>query len=1003
MKNKLLYLITLPMRKIILLTFFSVFTTLSYGQCPDPPAVDSQQFFCSETAWLLIGESADYLSDLQVFPEVPGWTITWYDDNGGVPGSVIANPNTELLVSGTVYHVTQTNTANCESDPLAITVVERDCGCIKDPTFENQNGLPSDRGYTYTQFTGTSNHKTCGQGSMLTAPARARGTTDAITAGNEAVFVTQGIDPTAGVPITRTNPDNPSSTHAFRLNRNGTPTKITSMQKYFIASEVFVFNFALVLQNPTSPVHAFEEMPFAQVNLYDQNNNLIRSRCIISDANDCIFNPTGTILLYSDWSCIKLNTLEYQGQPLRAEFYVADCTLGGHYGYMYLDDIYVGEDNEEICQTPSFGYALLESVSPAGQNCFIPEPAQTIAGCITGFSVNIPGFPLEVCGLYSAPVSQGPPPTLDQITMNIIQNDIIVGTVTNPSPGSDPNSFCFTINETDVNVLPYGEFTFDIEIDFELDCGFPYNFVLDDRSTFNLCPTASCPLPITVCDIDGSGFSNFDLTQVEPDVLGLNWQQGDIIFSYYINEQDAHDAANEIPDPTDFDNTVAGGQTIYIRLDWNIPQLTSACYYLAELHLEINKLADLDHLPDEYVGCGTDFSVTLSGTPSNLPELGSVTYQWFREGVQIPTTGSFYDATTPGEYTVIVSNFGCEVSHTFIVREVDFALDLGQDVVFCDMATYTIEPDIIEGPNQDPIDPNDVTYLWSTGETTPTITVTQSGVYTLEVTYDSCTETGQINVSIGNLEIDMGDNVVLCDVSMGYVLDVAIDGVPQNEVSYLWSTGETSPTITVFDFGIYSVDVDWNGCVETTSIELIEAQAPEITLGENITKCANDEITLQVQFLETPQGNLSYTWFRDGGQLIGSGQSIQVTEFGLYTVVVDNEGCTTEAEVMVEPFETNPNCVITQGISPEGSPGFNDNLDLGFLASRTGIDNLQIFNRHGMLVYDLQNYTNEWIGQSNNGDSLPTGVYFYVINLSGDDPVFGTQTTGTIYINRGMN
>src|SRR5690606_27017422 len=102
MKNKLLYLITLPMRKIILLTLFSVFTTLSYGQCPDPPSVDSDQFFCSATAWLIIGESADNLGDLQIFPDQVGWTITWYEDNAGVPGAVIANPNTELLVGGTV-------------------------------------------------------------------------------------------------------------------------------------------------------------------------------------------------------------------------------------------------------------------------------------------------------------------------------------------------------------------------------------------------------------------------------------------------------------------------------------------------------------------------------------------------------------------------------------------------------------------------------------------------------------------------------------------------------------------------------------------------------------------------------------------------------------------------------------------------------------------------------------------------------------------------------------
>lgn len=1012
MKIKLLYLITLPMRKIILLTFFSVFTTLTYGQCPDPPSVDTEQFFCSETTWLLIGETADNLGDLQVFPEVVGWTLTWYEDDGtGAPGPVIANPDTELLVSGTVYHVTQTDASNCESDPLQITVTENDCACIKDPTFEDQNGNARARGYDFVQFDGISNHKTCGQ-SMQGATPLAIGTTNGVGGADDAVFVTPGNDPpyvNAGgapqgtLPLVRTNPNNPSSSHGFRLNKGHEyETVITAMQKEFIAGEVFVFNFALAVQNPN---HAYHQQPFAQVRLYDQNDNIVQQRCLVSDSDDCIFSFQGTgfnQVLYSDWSCMKLNTFEFIGQPLRAEFVVAYCTPTQHFSYIYVDDIFVGNDSEDICNNAAFGYALIEEIKPAGQDCFIPEPAEILIGCGTATSSNVPGFPLEVCGLYDPPISQGPPPTLDDIVLNILQNDVIVGTLTNPAAGSDPNSFCFTINETDINVLPYGDFAFELEVDFTLDCGDPYNFFVEDSTTANICPRASCALPLTVCDISGTGFSNFDLTEAEADILGNNWDPGDIIFSYYESEEDAHNETSPIIDPTNYDNTVAGGQTIYIRLDWDIPQLTNDCYYLAELELAINKLPVLNY-PNERVGCGTDFSLTLSGTPSNLSELGDVTYQWFRGTSQVPTTASFYEVTEPGDYTVIVSNFDCEVSHTFTVSIVDFAVDLGQDVVFCDQSTYTITPDIQEGPSQDPIDPNDATYLWSTGETTQTITVSDSGTYTLEVTYEGCTEMDQVNVAIGDLQIDLGGDINQCDLSQGYQLEVDISGVPQNEVTYLWSTGETTPTITVFDFGVYSVDVDWNGCTETDSVEILQPEAPEFTLGENITKCTVDVVTLEIQFIDTVEGDLSYTWFLDGGALNETGQSIQVTEFGEYRAVVDNEGCTSEATVMVEPYQSNPDCIITEGISPEGSPGLNDNFDLGFLASRTGIDNLQMFNRNGVLVYEFQNYTDQWVGQTNDGENLPTGSYFYVIDLSGDDPVFGTQITGTIYINRGMN
>jgi hypothetical protein len=41
-------------------------------------------------------------------------------------------------------------------------------------------------------------------------------------------------------------------------------------------------------------------------------------------------------------------------------------------------------------------------------------------------------------------------------------------------------------------------------------------------------------------------------------------------------------------------------------------------------------------------------------------------------------------------------------------------------------------------------------------------------------------------------------------------------------------------------------------------------------------------------------------------------------------------------------------------------------------------------------------YTNEWIGQSNAGDELPDGTYYYVIEFKNNQP----SKTGWIYINR---
>ena len=108
-------------------------------------------------------------------------------------------------------------------------------------------------------------------------------------------------------------------------------------------------------------------------------------------------------------------------------------------------------------------------------------------------------------------------------------------------------------------------------------------------------------------------------------------------------------------------------------------------------------------------------------------------------------------------------------------------------------------------------------------------------------------------------------------------------------------------------------------------------------------------------------------------------------------------------ELVIELYDV-ANCVISEGISPDATPGFNDYLDLEFLSDRVGgISNLQIFNRFGTIIYEQANYVNQWNGQDNSGNELPTGTYYYVINLASVDDIYGSQTSGWIYLNRSSN
>ena len=107
----------------------------------------------------------------------------------------------------------------------------------------------------------------------------------------------------------------------------------------------------------------------------------------------------------------------------------------------------------------------------------------------------------------------------------------------------------------------------------------------------------------------------------------------------------------------------------------------------------------------------------------------------------------------------------------------------------------------------------------------------------------------------------------------------------------------------------------------------------------------------------------------------------------MYSVIVTSaEGCvgTIEWEVL------DTTCDIPRGISPNGDQ-YNQSFDLSTL----DVKKLSIFNRYGQEVYTRNNYSDEWHGQGNNGDELPTGTYFYMIEREN-----GESKTGWVYLNR---
>jgi gliding motility-associated-like protein len=122
--------------------------------------------------------------------------------------------------------------------------------------------------------------------------------------------------------------------------------------------------------------------------------------------------------------------------------------------------------------------------------------------------------------------------------------------------------------------------------------------------------------------------------------------------------------------------------------------------------------------------------------------------------------------------------------------------------------------------------------------------------------------------------------------------------------------------------------------------------------------------------------------------VIASTPSGQVAFPVTYTLTVTstNTGCETSNNVVIE----SAYCNIQKGISPDGN-GSNDFFDLRLM----DVKKLEIFNRYGIKVYNQSDYTDQWKGQSNKGEDLPSATYYYVIEFNSGEP-----KTGWIYLIR---
>ncbi len=294
---------------------------------------------------------------------------------------------------------------------------------------------------------------------------------------------------------------------------------------------------------------------------------------------------------------------------------------------------------------------------------------------------------------------------------------------------------------------------------------------------------------------------------------------------------------------------------------------------------------------------GADFTYCTADNPLLDAGTGvSYTYLWSTNA-----TSQTINVTTPGDYWVEVSDGICVGSDTVNASPGVLNIDLGLDQLLCDTATITLDAGAGVA----------YVYDWSTNATTQTIGVNTSGTYWVEVNDGVCMGTDTVSVSYGVLTIYLGNDTTICAGDV-----VVLDAGPFN--SYTWSTGATTPTISVNAVGEYWVQVtNVNGCAGTDTIT-INPGALDIDLGADFTYCTVDNPVLDAGT------GVAYTYLWSTN---ATSQTINVTTPGEYWVAVSDGICVGGDTVNATPGTLNIDLGLdrilcdTAGITLDAGPG----------------------------------------------------------------------------------
>lgn len=294
------------------------------------------------------------------------------------------------------------------------------------------------------------------------------------------------------------------------------------------------------------------------------------------------------------------------------------------------------------------------------------------------------------------------------------------------------------------------------------------------------------------------------------------------------------------------------------------------------------------------------------GVALEIPAQTGVTYQWKQGTTNVGTNSNSLTVTTAGTFTVVVSN-GCgsvnsSNSITTTVNQLPATptITANGPTTFCNGSVTLSAP------------AGFASYDWITGETTPSITVNASGVFSVYVTDANGCQSGvsnTITVSVNNAPVFSTINAAICSNQSYNFNGLQITQAGQYKDTLQTALGCDSIitlnlAVNNFVTGSFSQAIcagesfTFNGQILTQAGQYLDTLVSSagcdsiVTLNLTLNNAPQPTIT-QTGFQLTTQVYSSYQWQLNGQDIPGANtQNFIVIGDGVYTVVVtDANGC----------------------------------------------------------------------------------------------------------------